>query len=90
CRSLIGRDSMRVRSMPRMVSSVSRPSSAPGRFWVVAASVVRSRPVAAGHAGPRWRSGARPAGGRAGRAGRAGRGVGGRLPATRLTCARLT
>ena len=48
CRSLIGRDSMRVRSMPRTASSVSSPSSEPGRFWVVAASVVRSRPVGAG------------------------------------------
>src|SRR5829696_2346415 len=35
CRSLIGRDSMRVRSMPRTASSVSRPSRVPGRFWVV-------------------------------------------------------
>ena len=48
CRSLIGRDSMRVRSMPRTASSVSSPSSEPGRFWVVAASVVRSWPVGAG------------------------------------------
>ena len=48
CRSLIGRDSMRVRSMPRTASSVSRPSSVPGRFWVVAANVVRSWPVGAG------------------------------------------
>ena len=39
---------MRVRSMPRTASSVSRPSSEPGRFWVVAASVVRSSPVGAG------------------------------------------
>ena len=48
CRSLIGRDSMRVRSIPRTASSVSSPSSEPGRFWVVAASVVRSWPVGAG------------------------------------------
>ena len=39
---------MRVRSMPRTASSVSSPSSEPGRFWVVAASVVRSSPVGAG------------------------------------------
>ena len=48
CRSLIGRDSMRVRSIPRTASSVSSPSSEPGRFWVVAASVVRSWPVGSG------------------------------------------
>ena len=44
CRSLIGRDSMRVRSMPRTASSVSSPSSEPGRDRTTLAATTQNRP----------------------------------------------
>ena len=50
CRSLIGRDSMRVRSMPRTASSVSSPSSAAGP---VLGGGGQRRAVAAGRRGRR-------------------------------------